>query len=63
MDRKSLAVAVVTLILVTSLTLAPAARARNDVPDAMPTVTETVLYSFGVGPTGKTCQKIDDGAD
>jgi uncharacterized repeat protein (TIGR03803 family) len=63
LDRKFLAVAVATLIVVMSLTFAPAARARNDVPDAMPTVTETVLYSFGVGPTAKTCQKIDDGAD
>ena len=44
------------------LTMAPAARAQNDVPDAMPTGTETVLYSFGVGPTADKC-KINDGAD
>ncbi len=31
-------------------------------PDAMPTGTETVLYSFGVGPTAGKC-KINDGAD
>jgi len=45
-----------------SLTLAPAASALNDAPDAMPTGTETLLYSFGVGPSAGKC-KINDGAD
>jgi len=45
-----------------SLTLAPAARARNDVPDAMPTGTETVLYSFGAGPTAGKCKTADGAA-
>ena len=50
------------LAVALSLTVAPAARAVNNVPDAMPTGTETVLYSFGVGPTAGKC-KINDGAD
>ncbi len=45
-----------------SLTLAPAASALNDAADAMPTGTETLLYSFGVGPSAGKC-KINDGAD
>jgi uncharacterized repeat protein (TIGR03803 family) len=61
-DRKSLFAAVATLIAALSLTLAPAARAHNDVPDAMPTGTETVLHSFGEGPTPGKC-KVSDGAD
>ena len=61
-DRKFVFGALAILSCVLSLTLAPAARARNDVPDAMPTGTETVLYSFGVGPTPDKC-KIKDGAD
>jgi uncharacterized repeat protein (TIGR03803 family) len=56
-------VAAVTLALILSLTLAPGACAHSDAPDAMPTAAETVLYSFGVGPTGSKCTKIDDGAD
>src|SRR5580658_10513140 len=50
-----------TLGAALALALAPAARARNAVPDAMPTGAETVLYSFGAGPTAGKC-KIDDGA-
>src|ERR1700735_2627029 len=61
-DRKFIFAAVATLIAAISLTMAPAARAINDVPDAMPTGTETVLYSFGEGPTAGKC-KINDGAD
>jgi len=60
-DRKSFFAAVATLIAALLLTLAPAARAHNDVPDAMPTGSETVLYSFGAGPTAGKC-KISDGA-
>ena len=44
------------------LTVARAARA-GDVIDATTGGTEPVLYSFGVGPTGSTCTKADDGAD
>jgi uncharacterized repeat protein (TIGR03803 family) len=54
---------IATLAAALLLTMAPAAIAGNDVPDASPTGTETVLYSFGVGPTGSKCSKIDDGAD
>ncbi len=64
-DRKFIfsALAIVTAALSLTLTLARAARAGDDAPDAMPTGTETVLYSFGVGPTGSTCTKAEDGAD
>ena len=34
-----------------------------DSPDATPTATESVLYSFGVGSAGSVCTKIDGGAD
>jgi uncharacterized repeat protein (TIGR03803 family) len=62
-DRKSGFGALAILTAALSLTLAPAARgAGSDVPDATPTGTETVLYSFGVGPTAGKC-KIEDGAD
>jgi uncharacterized repeat protein (TIGR03803 family) len=61
-NRKSIFAAVAMLAAALSLTLAPAARARNDIPDAMPTGSETVLYSFGAGPTAGKC-KIEDGAD
>ena len=61
-DRKFIFAAVATLIAALSLTMAPAARAVNAVPDAMPTGTETLLYSFGVGPTPDKC-KLMDGAN
>jgi uncharacterized repeat protein (TIGR03803 family) len=61
-DRKFIFAAVAIIIAALSLTPAPAARARNTVPDAMPTGTETVLYSFGEGPSAGKC-KIEDGAD
>jgi uncharacterized repeat protein (TIGR03803 family) len=61
-ERKSIFGALAILMATLSLTMAPAARAVNNVPDAMPTGTETVLYSFGVGPTPDKCNK-DDGAD
>jgi uncharacterized repeat protein (TIGR03803 family) len=61
-DRKFIFSALAILTAALSLTMAPAARAVNAVPDAMPTGTETVLYSFGVGPTPDKCNK-DDGAD
>lgn len=61
-DRKCILAACAILAVALSLTVAPAARAVNNVPDAMPTGTETVLYSFGVGPTPAKCNK-DDGAD
>ncbi|HXM88892.1 MAG TPA: choice-of-anchor tandem repeat GloVer-containing protein [Candidatus Acidoferrum sp.] len=50
-----------TLGAVMFLALAHPARARNAVPEAMPTGAETVLYSFGAGPTAGKC-KIVDGA-
>ena len=61
-ERKFIFSALAILTAALSLTIAPAARAINAVPDAMPTGTETVLYSFGVGPTPDKCKK-DDGAD
>jgi uncharacterized repeat protein (TIGR03803 family) len=45
------------------LTLASAARAGDVVPDATLGGMETLLYSFGVGPTGSVCTKAVDGAD
>ena len=54
--------AVAILIAALSLTMAPAARAIDAVPDAMSTGTETLLYSFGVGPTPDKC-KLMDGAN
>jgi len=60
--RNFIFAAVATLTVALSLTMAPAASAGNGVPDAMPTAAETVLYSFGVGPTGSACKKADDGA-
>ena len=61
-DRKFLFGALSIAFAAVWLTLAPGARAQNSVPDAMPTGTETWLYSFGVGPTPDKC-KINDGAD
>ena len=61
-DRKFTFGAIAIVIAALSLTMAPAARAVNAVPDAMPTGTETLLYSFGVGPTPDKC-KINDGAN
>jgi uncharacterized repeat protein (TIGR03803 family) len=58
-DRKFIFSVVAILIAALSLTMAPAARAVNAVPDAMPTGTETLLYSFGVGPTPDKCKKMD----
>src|SRR5258708_11619631 len=61
-DRKCILATFAILAAALSLTMAPAARAVNDVPDAMPTGTETVLHSFGEGPTPGKC-KISDGAN
>jgi uncharacterized repeat protein (TIGR03803 family) len=58
-DRKFIFGAVAILIAALSLTMAPAARAVDAVPDAMPTGTETLLYSFGVGPTPDKCKGMD----
>ena len=60
-DCKCIFAAVATLAAALALTPAPAL-AANDAPSAAPTGTESVLYSFGVGPTAGKC-KIDDGAD
>jgi len=46
-DRKFIFGAVAALIAALALTMAPAARAVDAVPDVMPTGTETLLYSFG----------------
>ena len=54
---------VVLAVAALVLAQAPAATVRNDAPAATSTGTETVLYSFGVGPTGSKCTKTDDGAD
>jgi uncharacterized repeat protein (TIGR03803 family) len=63
-DRNCIFAAVATLTAVLSLTVATVVRAGNAAPDATPTGTESVLYSFGVGPTGTTCNtKFEDGAD
>ncbi len=61
-DRKFVFAALAILIMALSLTMAPAAHAINNVPDAMATGTETVLHSFGEGPTAGKCN-INDGAD
>ena len=61
-DRKFIFAAVAIFIAALSLTMAPTAHAVNSVPDAMPTGTETLLYSFGVGPTPDKC-KGKDGAN
>jgi uncharacterized repeat protein (TIGR03803 family) len=61
-DRKFIFGAVALLIATLSLTMAPAARAVDAVPDVMPTGTETLLYSFGAGPTAGKC-KLMDGAN
>jgi uncharacterized repeat protein (TIGR03803 family) len=61
-DRKFIFTAFAIFIAALSLTMAPTARAVNSVPDAMPTGTETLLYSFGVGPTPDKC-KGKDGAN
>jgi uncharacterized repeat protein (TIGR03803 family) len=62
LDCKFIFGAVAILIAALSLTMSPAARAQNATPDAMPTGTETWLYSFGVGPTPDKC-KGKDGAN
>jgi uncharacterized repeat protein (TIGR03803 family) len=62
-NRNFIFVTVATLTAALSLAMAPAARAVDDVPGTGATATETVLYSFGVGPTGSICMKADDGAD
>ncbi|MGC2304019.1 choice-of-anchor tandem repeat GloVer-containing protein [Candidatus Binatus sp.] len=61
-DGRCILAMVAMLAVALSLTMAPAAVAQNAVPDAMPTGTETVLYSFGEGPTAGKC-KVSDGAD
>jgi uncharacterized repeat protein (TIGR03803 family) len=61
-DRKFIFGALAILTAALSLTMAPAARAVNNIPDAMPTGSETVLHSFGEGPAAGKC-KISDGAD
>ena len=61
-DRKFIFGVLAILTVALSFTMAPAARAINAVPDAMPTGTETVLHSFGEGPTAGKCN-ISDGAD
>ena len=60
-DSKCIFAAVATLIAALSLTSAPA-RTDDRTPAAAATGTESVLYSFGAGPTAGKC-KIDDGAD
>ncbi len=60
-DSKCIFTAVATLIAALSLTSAPA-RTDDRSPAAAATGTESVLYSFGAGPTAGKC-KIDDGAD
>jgi len=62
-DRNFIIGAIVTLTAALSLTMAPAARADDNAPAPATAPTESVLYSFGVGPTGSTCTKADDGAD
>ena len=62
-NRSLVFAAVAILNAALLLTLAPAARAGDVVPDATLGGMETVLYSFGVGPTGSVCTKAVDGAD
>lgn len=63
LDRNFGFAAAAILTAVVTLTMAPAAGAVDEVPDTGATATETVLYSFGVGPTGSICTRADDGAD
>src|ERR1700722_19491197 len=58
-DRAFIFGSLAILIATLSLTMAPTASAINAVPDAMPTGTETLLYSFGVGPTPDKCKAMD----
>jgi uncharacterized repeat protein (TIGR03803 family) len=62
LDGKFIFAAIAMLSTALLLTMAPAAIGQNAVPDAMPTGTETVLHSFGEGPTAGKC-KVNDGAD
>ena len=62
LDGRFILTAIAMLGAALWLTMAPGAIAQNAVPDAMATGTETVLYSFGEGPTAGKC-KINDGAD
>ena len=62
LDGRFILTAIAMLGAALWLTMAPGAIAQNAVPDAMSTGTETVLYSFGEGPTAGKC-KINDGAD
>ena len=62
-NRSLVFAAVAILNAALLLTLAPAARAADVVPDATLGGMETVLYSFGVGPTGSVCTNAVDGAD
>ena len=62
-NRSFVFAAVAILNAALLLTLAPAARADDVVPDATLGGMETVLYSFGVGPTGTVCTSTLDGAD
>jgi uncharacterized repeat protein (TIGR03803 family) len=62
-NRSFVFAAVAILNAALLLTLAPAARADDVVPDATLGGMETVLYSFGVGPTGSVCTNAVDGAD
>jgi uncharacterized repeat protein (TIGR03803 family) len=59
---KCILAVVAMLAVALLLTMAPVAIGQNAVPDAMPTGAETVLYSFGAGPTAGKC-KIQDGAE
>ena len=61
-EGKFILTAIAALGTALLLTMAPGAIAQNAVPDAMPTGTETVLHSFGEGPTAGKC-KVSDGAD
>jgi uncharacterized repeat protein (TIGR03803 family) len=62
-NRSLVFAAVAILNAALLLTMAPAARAGDVVPDATLGGMETVLYSFGVGPTGSVCTNAVDGAD
>jgi uncharacterized repeat protein (TIGR03803 family) len=59
-NRNFIFATIATLTVALLLTMAPAARASDD---ATTGGTESLLYSFGVGPTGSTCIKAEDGAD
>ena len=63
-DRKSRTAFITVLALQLTILVAGTARAEDSVPNATPTPSESVIYSFGLGSSANTvCTNILDGAD